>query len=437
MTWYTLLLLSNIKKTMKKILLSFAFLLALTSANAQSEPEMATETTPAFNKWSVELNFGVNKPARPFTNGYFTGTPSFYNGDLGVRYMFNNKFGIKGDVGYYNFQSNDESISFESKYYRGSIQGVVNMGRVLHFENWTSRLGALIHAGPGYAQLKSDGKGFTDRMGTFMIGVTGQVKLTNRIVLTGDFSSITNVRQDIAFDGNSRNDVQRSFNGGLFTGTVGLTFYLGKNDIHADWYVDADKLKEEIAALDKRVTDLEAMHTDADMDGVPDYLDQEPNSTPGVLVDSKGRAIDKNNNGVPDELESYLNKTYGGNSTSSTTNNELVKDLINKGYVTTYFDFNKTQPTNVSTEGIDFILTYLRNNPSASVSIYGNADEIGNTAYNNKLANSRAEAVKNILMKANISASRLTVVSRGEDNSVDPSSEGARKLVRRVTFKVN
>ena len=115
----------------------------------------------------------------------------------------------------------------------------------------------------------------------------------------------------------------------------------------------------------------------------------------------------------------------------------MVKDLINKGYVTTYFDFNKTQPTNVSTEGIDFILTYLRNNPSANVSIYGNADEIGNTAYNNKLANSRAEAVKNILMKANISASRLTVVSRGEDNSVDPSSEGARKLVRRVTFKVN
>jgi OOP family OmpA-OmpF porin len=48
---------------------------------------------------------------------------------------------------------------------------------------------------------------------------------------------------------------------------------------------------------------------------------------------------------------------------------------INGGYVATYFDFDKSTPTNVSTEGIDFILTYLRNNPSASVDIIGHADE--------------------------------------------------------------
>jgi hypothetical protein len=39
------------------------------------------------------------------------------------------------------------------------------MGRVLNLENWTSRFGALIHAGPGYAQLKLK-ENFTDRMGT-------------------------------------------------------------------------------------------------------------------------------------------------------------------------------------------------------------------------------------------------------------------------------
>jgi OOP family OmpA-OmpF porin len=434
MSRYTLLLMSNIKKIMKKVLLSFAFLLALTSANAQREPETES-TTPEFNKWSIELNGGVNKPSKPFTNGYFTDTPNFYNGDLGVRYMFNNKFGIKADVGYYNLKNSDDSAGFESKYYRTSLQGVLNMGRVLNFENWTNTFGALIHAGPGYAQFKTEGKNFTDRMGTFMIGITGQIKLSNRIVLTGDFTSITNVRQDLSFDGNSLNAEPRGFNGGLFTGTVGLTFYLGKNDVHADWYADANKYKEEIEALEKRVGDLETLHNDADMDGVPDYLDKEPNSTPGVLVDSKGRVIDTNNNGIPDELESYLEKTYGGKT--ATTNNQLVKDLINGGYVTTYFDFNKSQPTNVSTEGIDFILTYLRSNPETNVAIYGHADEIGKSDYNTKLANSRAEAVKNILVKSNVSPSRLTVVSSGEDNSVDPNSVGARKLVRRVTFKVN
>jgi hypothetical protein len=61
---------------------------------------------------------------------------------------------------------------------RGSIQGVVNMGRVLHLKigqvDWciNSRWSWL-------CAIKSRRKGFTDRMGTFMIGVTGQVKLTN------------------------------------------------------------------------------------------------------------------------------------------------------------------------------------------------------------------------------------------------------------------
>jgi OOP family OmpA-OmpF porin len=37
------------------------------------------------------------------------------------------------------------------------------------------------------------------------------------------------------------------------------------------------------------------------------YLDLEKKHSSGVMVDSKGRAIDLNNNNVPDELE-ILNK---------------------------------------------------------------------------------------------------------------------------------
>jgi OOP family OmpA-OmpF porin len=51
----------------------------------------------------------------------------------------------------------------------------------------------------------------------------------------------------------------------------------------------------------------------------------------------------------------------------------------------TYFDFDKSTPSNVSTTGIDFVLTYLRNNPSASVDIIGHADELGRSSYNDKL----------------------------------------------------
>lgn len=82
------------------------------------------------------------------------------------------------------------------------------------------------------------------------------------------------------------------------------------------------------------------------------------------------------------------------------------------------------------------MLTYLRNNPSESVQIIGHADEIGKATYNTKLALQRANNVKNILIKAGIAEGRMTTISAGEDAYVDPASFGARKLVRRVTFKV-
>jgi OOP family OmpA-OmpF porin len=156
------------------------------------------------------------------------------------------------------------------------------------------------------------------------------------------------------------------------------------------------------------------------------------------MVDTKGRSIDKNNNKVADETEAYVLKNYASKTDGAkgSNYNDQIKSTINNGYICTYFDFNESKPNNTSTEGIDFILTYLRNNPSASVDIIGHADEVGKSEYNDKLANARATNVKNILLKANINPSRLNVVSAGEDTSVDKTSEGARKLVRKVTFMI-
>jgi OOP family OmpA-OmpF porin len=53
-------------------------------------------------------------------------------------------------------------------------------------------------------------------MGNFMAGVTGQIKLTNRIALTGDFHNILNAAQNAAFDGASIR-ASRGFQGILLT----------------------------------------------------------------------------------------------------------------------------------------------------------------------------------------------------------------------------
>jgi OOP family OmpA-OmpF porin len=132
----------------------------------------------------------------------------------------------------------------------------------------------------------------------------------------------------------------------------------------------------------------------------------------------------------------FADKNSVAKAIDAAGNSSMVAKFINEGYVATFFDTNKTKPTNVSTEGIDFILTYMRNNPSASVDIIGHADEIGDSERNKKLADLRAASVKEVLIKGGISADRLNVIAAGEDNSVDPTSPEARSLVRRVTFKV-
>ncbi|TDE46539.1 OmpA family protein [Flavobacterium rhamnosiphilum] len=418
---------------MKKIILTLVFALAITTLSAQTETEESTGND--FNKWSVELAGGFNKPQRPMTAGYNTTLVSPYVVDLGVRYMFNNKFGLKADLGLNSFTGKKESVDFDTKYYRVNLQGVANLGRIMSFETWTNRIGLLGHAGFGLGMLERKEPSYKkDRVGNFMAGLTGQIKLTDRIALTGDFTTILNAKQNLAFDGASSSST-RGFGGILFNGTAGITVYLGKNVKHADWVLDNE---DRFNVIDNRLTAIETKMLDADNDGVADYLDQEPNTAAGAMVDTKGKSIDKNNNNVPDETEAYILKNYAAKTgdTGVVYDNELIKSLINGGYVAVYFDFDKSTPTNVSTEGIDFILTYLRNNPSASVDISGHADELGRSAYNDKLSSARANNVKNTLVKAKIDASRLNVIAAGEDTSVDKTSENARRLVRRVTFIV-
>lgn len=422
---------------MKKILLTLGMFAFAGTAFAQTTDEQATTSESSssdYNKWSIELNGGLNKYQRPATNGYFTGTPSPWNADLGVRYMFNNKFGLKLDVGYYSFSGKDESFDFDTHYYRANLQAVANLGRIMNFETWTNTFGLLGHTGFGYGQLKSDNAAFTDKMFNFMAGVTGQIKLSNRVALTGDFTTILNANQDYAFDGASKAP-GRGFGGILFQGTVGLTVYLGGNEKHADWVTLDSALQQEIDALENRLATIETGLTDSDQDGVPDMFDAEPNSMAGVAVDTKGRTIDRNNNGVADELESYFENKYGDKG-SSTTSGMDVKSMINDGYVNVYFDFNKTQPTTESASGINFLVKYLKANPSASADVVGYADEIGNADYNKNLSQQRANNVKQILVGAGISGSRLNVVGNGEDTSVNKDSKQARQIVRRVTFKI-
>lgn len=414
---------------MKKIILLLVLLVTVVTVNAQTNTDESL-TDGEFNKWSIEFAGGVNKTTKPMK--YYTSTPNLFVVDLGARYMLNNKFGLKADLGYNSFQEEKGAPDFSTKYYRFDVQGVANLGRIMSFETWTKTIGLLAHTGFGAAYFEDKNSSLDDKMFNYIIGVTGQIKLSNKLALTADFTTIVNALQNYTYDAAAINP-EKGFTGALFNGTIGLTLYLGKNEKHADWITIIDK---DALAQRERIDSLEKMLIDSDKDGVADYLDLEPNTIAGLMVDSKGRAVDLNNNGVPDELEGYLKKTYANKSDAPVSDSESITKLVNGGYVAAYFDFNKSTPTDSSIDGINFVLNYLRNNPSATVEIKGYADEIGNASYNEKLADERANNVKSILLKANIAPERINVISGGVDTSVDKESALARKLVRRVTFTI-
>lgn len=425
---------------MKKVVLPL-LLICLSSASLTAQ-EMTTEETSTsndgYNKWSIEVQGGANKPFRTFTPGYNTKRINFWQADLGVRYMFNNKFGLKLDFGYNTFKEGDNSPEFSTNYMRADLQGVINLGRVLNFEDWTNTIGLLAHGGVGIYRMSFDEdiSDATDMGLNALAGLTLQAKLSDRIVLTGDLTAIGNALQNKNFDGASKTTLGSTLvDGMVVNASIGFTFYLGSNETHADWTYDVKK--DELAALEERIGSIETQMNDTDKDGVPDYLDAEPNSITGVMVDSKGRSIDSNGNGVPDELESYVDTKTNevkNSVNASGTGGADIESLINGGYVNVYFDFNKDMPNAQSVSGINFLVKYLKENPSAKADVIGYADEIGDNAYNKDLSQRRATNVKKILVDSGIAADRLNIVGNGEDTSVNKDNKTARQVVRRVTF---
>lgn len=426
---------------MKKIItLSVVFCGLIGFSQTESE-----EVKSEYNKWSVDLGAGVTKPVRPMTSGAYTNTPSLYQADLGIRYMVNDKFGFNADFGYNSFSNDKNSREFDSRYYRVTLEGVVNAGHIVGLHKLHDRLGLLVHGGMGVSNLKATEPIETgeDWMLNFQAGVTPQIRLSNNIALFGDLSVIGHVRQSITFDG-LRGTGTRGFNGMLVNASVGLNIYLGSGDLHADWYTY--DVEEKIDDLTAQMDKMAKEYADDDKDGVPNYIDRDNTTESGVRVDNKGRAIDTNKNGIPDDMESTLDARYASksdlenmNSSSNNTTSDsgIIKKLINEGYVNVYFQFNSTKPALYSLEAVNTLVTYMKDNPSATATLTGYADELGNPAYNKTLSERRAKMVYDVLVASGIDASRLSHNGNGEDASVDKSSEQARQLVRRVTFRVN
>ncbi|WP_298115576.1 OmpA family protein [Flavobacterium sp.] len=431
---------------MKKIFYILLLSQPFTTVFAQTEDDTTSKEKKPFNSWSIEVNVGQNKAVRPFTPGYYSSDPSKYFNfsdvnhiDLGVRYMFSNKFGLKFDLASDEVanQSGSGSLPFEVKQYRIALQGVANLGRIMAFETFTNRFNLLGHAGIQVSQLTPQmgvNKDVTEDNGGIIVGLTPQLRINKWLVVTGDFSVLSNVRQHFNWDG-SYSAEDNNLSGMLYNTSLGLTVYLGKKEKHADWYLEKDMLKE-IKSEDKearrRLDDIETMLSDVDKDGVPDYLDSQNNTPAGLKVDTKGRFIDNNRNGVADELERTPNDGKDGINTTSTTKDDAIKSLIEKGFVNIFYNVNQDTPNSGSTNNIYYIIEFLRKYPETKVKLVGYADVRGGEKTNKDLSNRRAQKLFNIITASGIDASRLSFSAGGVDKSYTGDSKISLDLARRV-----
>ena len=395
-----------------------------------------------YNKWSIDAGAGVSiLSSSGLSEGYNTPFPNLWTMNGGIRYMFNNKFGVRVGGGFDQLNQAGNSPKFATRIWNVNVQGVANLGRVLAFEEFTKNIGLLGHVGVGYGYMTSKNFRGVDNLGIITFGLTPQVRLSDRVtlLLSGTFNWY--LTQQYTFNGeNLTKDVNMTpmrhvnFQGLNFTATAGLQIALGKKRVHADWY----GIKREDKDDDKKVAQNEKTVNNHITRGGSDV------AANGQRIENDKNALANNNvnNANDSDDEGDVNNSNIASNQNTTTNNIIVesvdpaKELIEKGYVNAYFGFDSSEPQDGSLWAVGFVANYLKQNPDAKLNIIGYTDQVGNAGYNEKLSKKRADAVKQLLVEMGVDTSRLVSEGKGIDKGAKSSSAGARRLVRRVSFEL-
>lgn len=395
-----------------------------------------------YNKWSIDAGAGVSiLSSSGLSEGYNTPFPNLWTMNGGIRYMFNNKFGVRVGGGFDQLNQAGNSPKFATRIWNVNVQGVANLGRVLAFEEFTKNIGLLGHVGVGYGYMTSKNFRGVDNLGIITFGLTPQVRLSDRVtlLLSGTFNWY--LTQQYTFNGeNLTKDVNMTpmrhvnFQGLNFTATAGLQIALGKKRVHADWY----GIKREDKDDDKKVAQNEKTVNNHITRGGSDV------AANGQRIENDKNALANNNvnNANDSDDEGDVNNSNIASNQNTTTNNIIVesvdpaKELIEKGYVNAYFGFDSSEPQDGSLWAVGFVANYLKQNPDAKLNIIGYTDQVGNAGYNEKLSKKRADAVKQLLVEMGVDTSRLASEGKGIDKGTKASSAGARRLVRRVSFEL-
>lgn len=188
-----------------------------------------------WNRVSIETGYGYVSPSNLYGSSFskkgdFSGFNHF---DLGVRYMIEQNFGVKLSYGRDSFSKKGTGVTFNTF----DIAAVYNVGSLFNLTYATNeRVGLLGHAGVGITFAKPEQISDSERIGTATIGLTPQFKISERIIVYGDLAYAFRFKQHYGYDGVLLSPDFTSKVGKTTVFSLGLMFYLGDKNKHADWY---------------------------------------------------------------------------------------------------------------------------------------------------------------------------------------------------------
>lgn len=176
---------------------------------------------------------------------------------------------------------------------------------------------------------------------------------------------------------------------------------------------------------------------DTDSDGIADKHDKCP-EVPGFSQNNGCPWIDKDGDSVSDK-DDKCPEVPG--SVANEGCPEIVEKIVElpstRHIKTILFDTDKATIKPKFSTILTSVVRILSKNSNASFSVEGHADSVGNEAYNQRLSEARAMAVKEFLVKEGVEKSKLSTKGYGESRPVATNDTPAgREQNRRVEINM-
>lgn len=431
----------------------------------------------AYNKLSIDFGVGMSKTFKPTRTNYEPGfnVPHL---NLGLRYMFNNKFGLKFDLAYDQIKNKKDAAAayeFKTNLISQHFLAVANWGNILDVSDWSKKITLLGYGGPGFSLMTGNDQ--TDLLLNLKMGITPMLKVSPKLAIFGDasmtfyamghwYADMKQIRNDVALSGtgSSVSGVD-GYTGAL---SMGIMYYLGEASEHSDWTPTERGNAAELEALKAKIAKAEKDMMDDDRDGVPNYLDQEAGTSEGTNVDTKGRAVkvekvvdmdgdgvmdvndfcptmkgsaaangcpDGDNDGVYDFVDKCPKAAGSAADGGCPVIKNDVKTLMTKAMKGVQFDTGKATIIKKSLPILDEVAKAMMSNPAYNLSINGHTDNAGDPAKNLQLSEDRAKAVKAYLMGKGVAESRMKATGYGDTQPKASNATAKGKAEnRRVEF---